>query len=69
MRNAEYDYHKARDNNREKRQFFTVAACAMLFGGSASGRSARDIVNRAHEIWDEIVMQTPEPKEPGDDDK
>ena len=67
MVDKEYEYHRARDNNREKRQFLQMAACAQLFAGRTI--PPRDIVNRAHEIWDEIMSQTPEPKEPGDNDK
>ncbi len=55
-------YYKARDNHREKRQFMQMATCALLFSGTT--KQPRDVVNRAHELWDELVTQCPEPKEP-----
>lgn len=67
MKDTEYEYHKARDMNREKRHFLEMAACAQLFAGTS--KQPREVVNRAHEIWDEIITQTPEPKEPSNEDR
>lgn len=48
---------------REKREFLKAAVLAMtmnLQNISMSARSSRDLVNRASELWDEIIYQTPE---------
>ncbi len=53
-------------DSREKRQFFYMATCAMLMNiesTPATARTPRAIVNRVGELWDEIVHQTPEPKD------
>lgn len=50
-------------SNREKKQFLQMACCAMLMNIEklpGTQRSPRALVNRAHEIWDEIEHQAPD---------
>jgi hypothetical protein len=52
---------RSRFDQRDKRRFMEAAAMAILHADATRGgnRSAREVINKVGEVWDELEAQCP----------